>query len=162
MLKPLEEALKDGDTIRAVIRNTGINQDGKTSGITLPSKDAQEILMASVYDGAGLDPMDTTYVECHGTGTPAGDPLETSALSKIFSPARSSNEPLIIGSIKTNVGHTEGASGLAGLIKTVLMLENKLVLPSRNFEKANPRIPLYDWKLKVNELVVCIYHSYFQ
>lgn len=83
-------------------------------------------------------------------GTPAGDPLETGALSKVFCPTRSLEEPLRIGSIKTNVGHLEGASGVAGVIKTVLMLENKTILPNRNFLNANPRIPLYDWKLKAS------------
>ncbi|KAL9042477.1 MAG: hypothetical protein Q9214_003767, partial [Letrouitia sp. 1 TL-2023] len=149
ILKPLKDAVRDGDTIRGVIRNTGINQDGKTSGITLPSGEAQEALIRSVYKGAGLNPLETSFVECHGTGTPAGDPLEAGALAKVFAPGRSSGEPLRIGSIKSNMGHLEGASGLAGLIKTILMLENKLILPNRNFEKGNPRIPFADWKLKV-------------
>lgn len=83
-------------------------------------------------------------------GTPAGDPLETGALSKVFCPTRSPEKPLKIGSIKTNVGHLEGASGIAGVIKTVLMLENKTILPNRNFQNANPRIPMYDWKLKAS------------
>nr|QTE76000.1 ScyPKS [Scytalidium album] len=153
ILKPLEDALRDGDTIRAVIRGTGSNQDGKTSGITLPSGSAQESLIRTVYKTAGLDPLETSYVEAHGTGTPAGDPLETGALSRVFCPDRSPDEPLRIGSIKTNVGHLEGASGIAGVIKTILMLENKTLLPNRNFKNPNPRIPFYDWKLKVNTLV---------
>ncbi|KAH8799346.1 putative polyketide synthase [Xylogone sp. PMI_703] len=150
ILKPLEDALRDGDTIRAVIRGTGSNQDGKTSGITLPSGTAQELLIRSVYESAGLDPLETSYVEAHGTGTSAGDPLEAGALSRVFCPARSSDEPLRIGSIKTNIGHLEGASGIAGVIKTILMLENKILLPHRNFKNPNPRIPFHDWKLKVN------------
>ncbi|MCJ1393661.1 hypothetical protein MMC18_006537 [Xylographa bjoerkii] len=149
ILKPLEEALRDGDTIRGIIRNTGTNQDGKTNGITLPSSEAQERLMRSVYTGAGLDPLYTTYVEAHGTGTAVGDPLEAAALSRVFGPGRSHSEPLVVGSVKTNIGHLEGASGLAGLIHTVLMLENGLISPNLNFEKANAGIPLYDWKLKV-------------
>jgi acyl transferase domain-containing protein len=148
-LKPLADAIRDGDTIRGVIRNTGVNQDGKTAGITLPSRDAQEALMRSVYKGAGLNPLETSYVEAHGTGTPAGDPLEAAAISNVFGPGRPIDEPLIVGSIKTNVGHLEGASGVAGLIKTILMMENQLILPNRNFEKANERIPLKKWKLKV-------------
>jgi acyl transferase domain-containing protein len=96
-----------------------------------------------------LDPARTGYVESHGTGTPAGDPLEAAALAKVFGPGRPSSQPLVVGSVKTNIGHLEGASGLAGLIKTVLMLENNLILPNVNFEKANPSIPLHDWKLKV-------------
>jgi acyl transferase domain-containing protein len=148
-LKPLEDALKAGDTIRGVIRNTGINQDGKTTGITLPSKSAQEALIRSVYDGAGLTPHATAYVEAHGTGTPAGDPIEAAAISSVFGPSRPSDKPIVIGSVKTNIGHLEGASGLAGLIKTVLSLENGLIAPNCNFEKANKRIPLEEWRLKV-------------
>lgn len=149
VLKPLVDALKAGDTIRGVIRNTGSNQDGKTNGITLPSKSAQESLIRSVYDGAGLSYHATSYVEAHGTGTPAGDPIEAAAMSSVFGPGRPSDKPLLIGSVKTNIGHLEGASGLAGLIKTVLSLENSLIAPNCNFETANPRIPLEEWKLKV-------------
>ena len=149
VLKPLADAIESGDTIRAVIRQTGINQDGKTPGITLPSKEAQQALIENVYDAAGLDPVETSYVEAHGTGTPAGDPLEASALARVFAPGRPADKPLRIGSVKSNMGHLEGCSGLAGLIKTVLMLENDLILPNRNFEKGNPHIPFDKWKLKV-------------
>jgi len=102
-LKPLEDAIRDGDPIRAVIRNTGSNQDGKTPGITLPSREAQEDLIRSVYAKARMDPLDTCFVECHGTGTPAGDPLETEALANVFTKGRSPEKPLLIGSVKTNV-----------------------------------------------------------
>ncbi|KAL2004487.1 hypothetical protein VTN00DRAFT_3459 [Thermoascus crustaceus] len=149
VLKPLADALRDGDTIRAVIRGTGSNQDGKTSGITLPNPDAQEALIRDVYEAAGLHPRETSYVEAHGTGTSAGDPLETRALSKVFCKNRAPDKPLIIGSIKSNLGHLEGASGIASVIKTVLMLENETILPNRNFKYPNPRIPFYEWKLKV-------------
>jgi acyl transferase domain-containing protein/NADPH:quinone reductase-like Zn-dependent oxidoreductase len=149
VLKPLADALRDGDPVRAVIRNSGCNQDGKTLGITLPSSDAQAALIRNVYDAAGLDPLETTYVEAHGTGTPAGDPLEASALARCFSEGRSPEHPLSVGSVKTNIGHLEGASGLAGVIKTILMLENKLIPPNTNFEKPNPSIPLQEWKLSV-------------
>ncbi|OKL57046.1 hypothetical protein UA08_07371 [Talaromyces atroroseus] len=149
ILKPLKDALRDNDTIRAVIRGSGSNQDGKTSGITLPSGAAQEELVRNVYEAAGLDPLETEYVEAHGTGTQAGDPQETGALSRVFCPGRSSDKPLRVGSIKTNVGHLEGASGIAGVIKATMMLENRMFLPNRNFETLNPRIPLDLWKLKV-------------
>ncbi|PVH89083.1 putative polyketide synthase [Cadophora sp. DSE1049] len=148
-IKPLANAIRDGDTIRAVIRNTGVNQDGKTAGITLPSQASQQELMGSVYRNAGLNPLETSYVEAHGTGTPAGDPIETAAISNIFGPGRSTDEPLYIGSVKTNIGHLEGASGVAGLIKTILMMENQCILPNRNFEKPNENIHLEKWKLKV-------------
>lgn len=149
LLKPLADALKDGDTIRAVIRATGSSQDGKTPGITMPNGIAQEELFRSVYASIGLDPTETSYVECHGTGTQAGDPLETGAVSRFFCAGRSGDNPLRIGSVKTNVGHLEAASGVAGVVKAVLMLENEVYLPNRNFEKINPRIPLEEWKLKV-------------
>lgn len=149
VLKPLTDALRDGDTIRAVIRGTGSNQDGKTSGITLPNPDAQEALIRDVYEAAGLHPRETSYVEAHGTGTSAGDPLETRALSKVFCKDRAPDKPLIIGSIKSNLGHLEGASGIASVVKTVLMLENETILPNRNFKFPNPRTPFYEWKLKV-------------
>ena len=127
-----------------------MNQDGKTPGITLPSRKAQEDLIQAVYDRAGLDPLETSYVECHGTGTPAGDPLEAAAVSHVMGRGRSHEQPLHIGSVKTNIGHLEGASGIAGVIKTILMLENQTVLPNRNFTNPNKQIPLNDWKLNVS------------
>ncbi|KAL2068797.1 hypothetical protein VTL71DRAFT_15135 [Oculimacula yallundae] len=147
ILKPLDEALKDGDVIRAVIRNSAMNQDGKTPGITFPSASAQAALAEKVYAQAGLDPMETTYVETHGTGTQAGDPVEASALYSTFGKSR--EDPLRIGSVKTNVGHLEGASGVTGFIKTVLMLEKEQILPNSGFESPNKRIPLKEWNLEV-------------
>lgn len=150
LLKRLDDALADGDTIRAIIRGTGCNQDGKTPGITMPNGASQEALIRSVYQKNGLDPLETSYVECHGTGTQAGDTTETGALQRVFCSDRQLNNPLVIGSIKTNIGHLEGASGLAGIIKSILMLENGIILPHRNFETANPRIPLREWALRVS------------
>jgi acyl transferase domain-containing protein len=103
-----------------------------------------------MYEKCGLDPLDTSYVECHGTGTQAGDTTETGALSRVFSPGRDESDPLVIGSVKTNVGHLEGASGVTGVIKAILILENEVILPNRNFRKANPRIPPKEWKLRVS------------
>lgn len=134
-----------------MIRGTGSNQDGRTAGIAFPSQAAQENLIRSVYARTGLDPSETDFVEAHGTGTQAGDPLETSAISQVFGTGRPSDRPVRVGSIKTNVGHLEGASGVAGVIKAVLMLENRMFLPNRNFQKVNPRIHLEDWKLKVRK-----------
>ncbi|ENH98624.1 hypothetical protein COCC4DRAFT_45906 [Bipolaris maydis ATCC 48331] len=153
LLKRLEDALADNDTIRAVIRGTGCNQDGKTPGITMPNSVSQEALIRSVYKKAALDPLDTTYVECHGTGTQAGDTTEASALSKVFSPGR--RLPLLIGSVKTNIGHLEGASGLAGVVKSILMLEQGVILPNRNFERPNTKIPLEKWNLRVPTTLEC-------
>ena len=123
-----------------------MNQDGKTPGITFPSAAAQASLAEKVYAQAGLDPMETTYVETHGTGTQAGDPVEASALYSTFGKSRS--DPLRIGSVKTNVGHLEGASGVTGLIKTILMLEREKILPNSDFRSPNKRIPLKDWNLE--------------
>ena len=147
LLKPLDAAVRDRDNIRAVIRNTGVNQDGNTSGITFPSCNAQAELIRSVYTAAGLDPAATDYVEAHGTGTAAGDPVEAEALSRVFCKDRST--PLHVGSVKTNIGHLEAASGLAGLVKTIYALEEGVIPPNINFEAPNDSIPLEHWKLKV-------------
>lgn len=148
-IKPLADALANGDSIRAIIRNTGVNQDGRTLGITMPSGESQRALIRSVYDAVDLDPVDTQYAEAHGTGTVVGDPIEAKALSSVLCENRSPREPLLIGSVKTNIGHLEGASGLAGLVKTVLMLERQCVLPNTNFKTANPNIPMNELKIKV-------------
>lgn len=120
--------------MRAVIRNSGANQDGRTVGISLPSGDAQIELIERTYRAAGLDPSQTSFVEAHGTGTPAGDPIEAASLSKVFSRQRPVDRPLHVGSVKSNIGHLEGASGVAGVVKTVLMLENNLILPNFDFQ----------------------------
>jgi acyl transferase domain-containing protein len=145
----LHLALKNGDVIRAVIRNTAVNQDGNTPGITLPSAEAQEALIRRVYSDAGLDLADTAYVEAHGTGTPAGDPVEAAALGATFGKARVPGKPLYIGSIKSNVGHLEGGSGLVQVVKGVMMLEKGKIPPSIWYEKPNPRIPMDEWNLAV-------------
>ncbi|KAH8880112.1 hypothetical protein GQ53DRAFT_891722 [Thozetella sp. PMI_491] len=147
VLKPLHDALRDGDCIRGVIRSTGINQDGRTPGMTLPSKHAQEKLVRSVYDSAGLDLSLTSYVEAHGTGTAQGDPIEAGAIASAWS-ERKTNGPLYVGAIKSNIGHLEGASGVAGVIKSVLVLEKGLIPPNINFEEINPKITPEKWNLK--------------
>lgn len=149
VIKPLHLAIQDGDVIRGVIRNTGVNQDGNTPGITLPSAEAQESLIRQVYSEAGLSLANTAYVEAHGTGTPAGDPVEAAALSKTFGKARVSGDKLYMGSVKSNIGHLEGGSGLAQVVKGVLMLEKGEIPPSLWFEKPNPQIPMEDWNLAV-------------
>ena len=149
ILKPLAAALRDNDTIRGVIRGTALNQDGKTPGITLPSVSAQEALIRTAYQTAGLDMSKTAYFEAHGTGTPAGDPIETEALASTFGRFRAAGDPLLVGSVKTNIGHLEGGSGLAGLIKSIYILEKGVIPPNLWFEEANPRILMEDWKIKV-------------
>ncbi|KAE8150832.1 putative polyketide synthase [Aspergillus avenaceus] len=149
VIKPLADAIKDGNTIRAIIRATGVNQDGKTPGITLPSAQAQEDLIRSTYAAAGLPFDQTGYFEAHGTGTPSGDPLECAAIGATLGVSRPKESPLLVGSVKTNIGHMEGVSGLAGLIKAVYALERGLIPPNLWFEKANPRIPLAKWGLDI-------------
>jgi acyl transferase domain-containing protein len=157
IIKPLRAALRDGNTIRAIVRGTGVNSDGRTPGITMPSKDAQEALIKDVYSKAGLEPKYTGFVEAHGTGTPAGDPVEAGAIAMGFS-SRESSTPLYIGALKSNVGHMEGASGVAGLIKSVMILEKGIIPPNINFEKANPRILEKEWNIAVGFICPMIYH----
>ncbi|KFY81215.1 hypothetical protein V499_00041 [Pseudogymnoascus sp. VKM F-103] len=151
ILKPLNDAIRDGDTIRAVIRGTAVNSDGKTPGITLPSKEAQISLIRSAYEQSGCDPTVTGYFEAHGTGTPAGDPLEAGAVGAALGPYRSGGEEgkLYVGSIKTNIGHLEGASGLAGLIKAVLSVEKGIIAPNLWFKNGNPAIDFDGWRIRV-------------
>ncbi|SPO04420.1 related to lovastatin nonaketide synthase [Cephalotrichum gorgonifer] len=125
LLKRLDEAIADGDPIRAVIRNTGVNQDGKTNGISYPSQESQQELAESVYAEAGLDPRDTGYVEAHGTGTAAGDKIEMGAIRSVF--CRDRDSELLVGTVKANLGHLESTSGLAAVIKAVLALERGVV-----------------------------------
>lgn len=141
ILKPLKDAIQDGDSIRAVIRNTGINQDGRTNGMTMPSEEAQTTLARATYEKVGLDPADTTYVEAHGTGTAIGDPIETRTIENVLGTNRSVERPLYLGSVKSNVGHLEGASGIVAIIKAAMMLERGIILPNACFAKANPNIP---------------------
>jgi acyl transferase domain-containing protein/NADPH:quinone reductase-like Zn-dependent oxidoreductase/ubiquinone/menaquinone biosynthesis C-methylase UbiE len=146
----LKDALRDGDPIRAVIRETGTNQDGKTPTITSPSQEAQEALIRECYRQAGLDPINTSYIEAHGTGTPTGDPIEGRALAAAFkSRKRPHNKPLLVGSVKANIGHLESSSGLAGIIKAVLALEKGYIPPGFNFEKPNPDLPMDDLGIKI-------------
>jgi acyl transferase domain-containing protein len=152
VLKRLDDALRDNDTIRAVIRGSRVNQDGRTPGITMPSADAQLANIQAVYEEAGLDVDQTAYVECHGTGTPAGDPKECFAVSRAFCGSRDANNPILIGSIKPNIGHLEGAAGIAGLIKAVLAVERGQIPKNLYFDhsSANPDIKFDEWKIKVS------------
>ncbi|RMZ82271.1 hypothetical protein DV738_g1896, partial [Chaetothyriales sp. CBS 135597] len=148
VIKRLSDALAANDPVRAVLRETALNQDGKTETITSPSQAAQEALMRECYRRAAISPRDTQYFEAHGTGTPTGDPIEARAVAAVFG-AKDRPEPLRIGSLKTNIGHTEAASGLASLIKVVLALEKGQIPPSINFDKPNPQLSLDEWRLKV-------------
>ncbi|KAK4060196.1 uncharacterized protein Triagg1_10858 [Trichoderma aggressivum f. europaeum] len=149
VMKRLTDAIRDNDTIHAVMRASNINQDGRTKGITFPSGDAQVANIRAVYDSAGLDFAQTGYIECHGTGTQAGDWQELQAISQSIASVRTVDNPIMVGSIKTNIGHLEGAAGIAGLIKGVLSLERGRVPPNINFIKGNPKIDFRNWKVKV-------------
>ncbi|RSM05543.1 hypothetical protein CDV31_009534 [Fusarium ambrosium] len=143
------DATCNGDIIRAVIRSTGSNQDGHTPGLTQPSSQAQEDLIRHVYAQAGLSLDQTRYVEAHGTGTAVGDPIETKAIGRSFRESRSAEEPLYIGSIKGNIGHLEGASGLAGIVKCILVLERGIIPPNALLEKINPAIDAESYNITV-------------
>lgn len=152
LLKPLQDAIRDNDTIRAVIRGVASNQDGRTAGIMLPSRAAQEELIRTAYKESGCDPAEVGYFEAHGTGTPAGDPLEAGAIGAtlgVHCASADVTDRLYVGSVKTNIGHLEGASGLAGVIKTVLSLEKGAIPPNLWFEKPNERIDLEGWRIQV-------------
>ncbi|KAL2807721.1 hypothetical protein BJX63DRAFT_61499 [Aspergillus granulosus] len=149
LLKPLDAAIRDGDPIRAVIRETALNQDGKTATITSPSQEAQEDLIRTTYRNAGLNPLQTAYVEAHGTGTRTGDPIEAGAIGAVLGKGRSTDHPLWIGSVKSNVGHLEAASGLAAIIKVALAFEKGFIPPNSNFEAPNPGILFDEWRLRV-------------
>ncbi len=147
ILKPLKQAIADGDPIRAVIRGTGVNSDGRTIGLSLPNEAAQAALLRSVYAGAGVAPDDLAFFEMHGTGTPAGDPIEAAAVGAALGQGRSRKLP--IGSVKSNLGHLEPASGMAGVIKATLALEHALIPPSINSDTPNPKIPFDELNLRV-------------
>jgi polyketide synthase PksN len=140
VLKRLSEALADGDHVLGVIRGSGINQDGATNGITAPSALSQERLETEVYEKFGIDPAQIQMVEAHGTGTRLGDPIEYRALTQSFRKFTDRQQYCAIGSIKTNLGHTIGAAGVAGVLKILLALKHKQIPPSLHFEKGNTNI----------------------
>ncbi|KAL1852420.1 Type I Iterative PKS [Diaporthe australafricana] len=152
LVKSLAKALEDGDSIRAVVRGTAVNHDGRTPGINLPSTAAQEAMIRSAYDSAGLGFSETGYFEAHGTGTAAGDPLEAAAVGRVFAPSRrltGQQPPLYIGSVKSNIGHLEGGAGLAGLIKSLYILEKGQIPSNLWLQKVNPKIDLEGWGLAI-------------
>ncbi|KAF4595806.1 putative polyketide synthase [Ophiocordyceps camponoti-floridani] len=155
ILKTLSRALKDGDHIHALIRATGVNSDGRTSGITLPSSESQKELIRRTYANAGLDYSSDAgrcqFFEAHGTGTPAGDPIEARAIHEAFFDDSKGNPEamILVGSIKTAIGHLEGCAGLAGLIKAVEAVRRGVVPPNLHFDKLNPAIVPYSNHLKI-------------
>ncbi|WP_193518326.1 SDR family NAD(P)-dependent oxidoreductase [Nocardiopsis kunsanensis] len=150
VLKSLDAALRDGDHIRGVLSATGANQDGRTNGITAPSAPSQSALESDVYRRFGVDPEQIGYVECHGTGTRLGDPIEIEALTEAFSRFTDRKGFCAIGSVKSNLGHTLTAAGVAGLIKALLCIEHGSLVPSLHFEDTNRHIPFADGPFRVN------------
>lgn len=149
VLKRLSDALADNDNILALIRGSAVNHDGRSNGLTAPNGSAQEAVIRAALDNARVKPEEIQYVEAHGTGTALGDPIEVLALNKVLGFGRSLDETLYIGSVKTNFGHLEAASGVAGLMKVVLSLQNKTIPPSLHFQNPNPYIPWAKIPIKV-------------
>ena len=149
VLKPLKSALADGDTIYALIRGSAVNQDGHTNGLTVPNGQAQEAAIWEACKLAGISPEQVQYIEAHGTGTPVGDPIEANALGNVIGKNRPAGDYCTIGSVKTNMGHLESASGIAGLIKLALALKHRQIPPSLHFETPNPKIPFEELRLRV-------------
>ena len=143
VLKRHSDAVRDGDRIWAVIRGSALNHDGRGTGLLVPNPAAQEAVIRDAMASADVTPADIGYVEAHGTGTPIGDPAELTALGNVFRAHRSSEDPIVVGSVKTNVGHLELAAGVTGLIKTVLALDRRVIPPHLHFVKPTP---LVDWK----------------
>lgn len=142
VLKRLVDAQVDGDRIWGVIRSTALNQDGASPGLTVPNGIAQERVMTDALQRAGVMPSEVDYVEAHGTGTEVGDPIEIQATGSVYSQGRDADQPLLIGSVKTNIGHTEAAAGIAGVIKVLLAMEKGVIPRHLNFETPNPAV---DW-----------------
>lgn len=141
VLKRLSDAQHDGDRILALLRGSAMNQDGHTSGPTVPNGPAQQAVIRRALENAGVQPSEISYVEIHGTGTSLGDPIEATALDAVFAAGRSASHPLTTGSVKTNIGHLEGAAGMAGLIKLVLSLQHRQIPANLHFERPSPHIP---------------------
>jgi acyl transferase domain-containing protein/SAM-dependent methyltransferase len=142
VLKRLNDALAAGDRIVAVVHGSAVNQDGSSNGLTAPNGPAQEAVIRAALKQGGIAAGDVAYVETHGTGTPLGDPIEVGALAAVFSPGRERAAPLLIGSVKTNLGHLEAAAGVAGVIKVILSLQRDSIPGNLHFHNGNPRI---DW-----------------
>ncbi|MDT2305379.1 polyketide synthase [Paenibacillus larvae] len=140
LLKPLQEAINDGDHIYGVIKGSAINQDGTTVGITAPNPVSQTNVIDAAWKDAGISPESLSFVEAHGTGTKLGDPVEFNGLCRAFEKYTNKKQFCSIGSVKTNIGHLYEAAGIIGLIKSVLMLRHKKIPPLVHFERPNPAI----------------------
>jgi acyl transferase domain-containing protein len=146
VVKRLADALRDGDPVLAVVAGTAVNQDGRTTALTAPSGRAQAAVIRAALDDAGLTPADVGYLEAHGTGTPLGDPIEVGALAEVFG---GGDDPLWVGSAKTQVGHLEAAAGVAGVIRAIGALRDGVVPPHLHFSELNPRIRLAGSRIRI-------------
>lgn len=153
LLKRLSKALEDGDPIHGIIVGTALNQDGHTNGISLPSPEAQARLVQDACKDGGIDPLDVGFVEAHGTGTAVGDPIEAHALAEALCQGRPADKPLVIGSVKTNLGHLETAAAMAGLVKAVLVLKHRQIPANLHFNTPNPNIDFEGLRLRVNSVL---------
>jgi len=149
VLKRLSDAQAAGDPILAVIRGSAVNSDGRSSGLTVPRGPAQEAVIRSALRNAGLRPDEIDYVEAHGTGTALGDPIEMEALANVLAAGRPAERPLLVGALKSNIGHAESAAGIAGLLKTVMALRHEAVPPTLHFHTPSPKIPWADMAVRV-------------
>jgi acyl transferase domain-containing protein len=141
VLKRLSDAVADGDSIKAVVRGSAVNQDGRSSGLTAPNGVAQQKVIRTALADGKVDPSKIAYIEAHGTGTALGDPIEMGALAAVFGQGRTQEDPLVVGSVKTNIGHLEAAAGIAGVIKTVLAMQHEEIPPHLHFTEPSPHIP---------------------
>ncbi|PWY95017.1 polyketide synthase [Aspergillus sclerotioniger CBS 115572] len=151
-LRRLSDAVRDGNPIRAIIRGSAVNTNGKAKdqGITHPSLEGQERVLRTAYERAGLDPTETLYVECHGTGTPVGDPIEVHAIARGMNDRRSCEQPLRLGAVKANIGHSEAASGIFAVIKAAMVVESAVMPGVAGFNLLNPAIKETEWNVKIN------------
>ena len=148
-LKDYDAAVADGNHILAVVANTAVNTDGRKSGLTVPSSAAQSALLEEVYARAKIEPDDIDYIEAHGTGTAVGDPIETHALGMAIGKRRRAHHPLLIGSVKSNMGHLEAASGVAGLVKALYCVQHRVVPATIGIKNPNPNIHFEEWNIEV-------------
>ncbi|MFD8975796.1 SDR family NAD(P)-dependent oxidoreductase [Streptomyces sp. NPDC059593] len=149
VLRRLSDALRDGEQVLAVIHGSAVNQDGASSGFTAPNGTAQRQVIRAALADAGVEGAEIGYLEAHGTGTSLGDPIELEAAWDVFGPGRRPGEPLLIGSVKSNIGHCESASGMASVFKTVLALRNGRIPGGLHFENPNPHVPWRDMNVRV-------------
>ena len=149
ILKRLSDAVADGNPILGLIRGSAVNQDGRSSGLTVPNGPSQQAVISQALENSNIKPSQIDYIEAHGTGTSLGDPIEINALGSVFGKYYSADNPLKIGSVKTNIGHLEAAAGIAGVIKLVLSLQQEQIPPHLHFQKPNPYIPWSELPIEV-------------